>query len=104
MAGSDGLDLALGAGAAGFEFAAGVGSMYTGSGLFWGWAVAVGFNSMGIGRRTFFLGSSTAFVSMPSSVIKGRISSFFSLGKTTAHVSEDSNNPSDIPIKSSMSP
>ena len=33
MAGSDGLDLALGAGAAGFEFAAGVGSMYTGSGL-----------------------------------------------------------------------
>ena len=36
MADSDGLDLALGAGAAGFEFAAGVGSMYTGSGLFWG--------------------------------------------------------------------
>ena len=33
MAGSDGLDLALGAGAAGFEFAAGVGGMYTGSGL-----------------------------------------------------------------------
>ena len=31
--GSDGLDLALGAGAAGFEFAAGGGSMYTGSGL-----------------------------------------------------------------------
>ena len=29
MAGSDGLDLALGAGAAGFDFAAGVGSMYT---------------------------------------------------------------------------
>ena len=42
-----GLDLALGA--AGFEFAAGVGSMYTGSGLFWGWAVALGFNFMGIG-------------------------------------------------------
>ena len=36
MAGSDGLDLALGAGAAGFEFAVGVGSIYTGSGLFWG--------------------------------------------------------------------
>ena len=42
MAGSDGLDLALGAGAAGFEVAAGVGSMYIGSGLFWGWAVALG--------------------------------------------------------------
>ena len=43
MAGSDGLDLALGAGATGFEFAAGVGNMYTwsaegatGSGLFLG--------------------------------------------------------------------
>ena len=48
MAGSDGLDLALGAGAAGFEFVAGVGSMYTGSGLFWGWAVALGFKFMGI--------------------------------------------------------
>ena len=47
MAGSDGLDLALGAGAAGFEFAAGVGSMYTGSGLFWGWAVALGSKFMG---------------------------------------------------------
>ena len=34
--GSDGLDLALGAGAASFGFAAGVGNMYTGSGLFWG--------------------------------------------------------------------
>ena len=41
MVGSDGLDLALGAGAAGFGFAAGVGNMYTGSGLFWGWAVAL---------------------------------------------------------------
>ena len=47
MAGSDGLDLALGAGAAGFEFAAGVGSMYTGSGLFWGWAVALESKFMG---------------------------------------------------------
>ena len=47
MAGSDGLDLALGAGAAGFEFAAGVGSMYTGSRLFWGWAVALGAKFMG---------------------------------------------------------
>ena len=42
MVGSDGLDLALGAGATGFEFAAGVGIIYTGSGLFWGWAVALG--------------------------------------------------------------
>ena len=33
MACSDGLDLALGVGAAGFEFVAGVGSMYTGNGL-----------------------------------------------------------------------
>ena len=33
MVGSDGFDLALGAGAAGFEFAAGGGSMYTDSGL-----------------------------------------------------------------------
>ena len=53
---SDWLDLALGAGAAGFDFSAGVGSMYTWSsegatanGLFWGWAVALGFNFMGIG-------------------------------------------------------
>ena len=45
------------------------------------------------------MGSSTAFVSLPSSVIKGRISSFFSLGKTTTHVSEDSDNPSDISKK-----
>ena len=49
MAGSDGLDFALGAGAAGFEFVAGVGSMYTGNGLFWGWAVALGSKSMGFG-------------------------------------------------------
>ena len=56
MACSDGLDLPLGADAAGFDFSAGVGSMYTwssegatGSGLFWGWAVALGFNFMGIG-------------------------------------------------------
>ena len=49
-----GLDLA--SGAAGFEFAAGMGSMYTGSveggtnsGLFYGWAVALGSKSMGFG-------------------------------------------------------
>ena len=40
--------------AAGFDFSPGVGSMYTwssegatGSGLFWGWAMALGFNFMG---------------------------------------------------------
>ena len=47
MAGSDGLDLALGAGAAGFYFATAVGSMYIGSGLFWGWAVALGSKYIG---------------------------------------------------------
>ena len=53
---SDGLDLPLGAGAAGFDFSAGVGSMYTwsaeggtSSGLFLGWAVALGSKSMGFG-------------------------------------------------------
>ena len=60
---SDGLDLALGAGAAGFGFVAGVlcwdwatSRIYTwsvegatGSGHLVSWAVAVGFNSVGIG-------------------------------------------------------
>ena len=46
---SDGLDLPLGAGVAGLDFSAGGGSMYTGSGLIWDWAVALGFNFMGIG-------------------------------------------------------
>ena len=92
---NSGLDLALGA--AGFEFAAGVGSMYTwssegaiGSGLFWGWSVDL-------------LGSSTAFVSLPSSVNKAMIPSWFSLGKTTSHISKDSANPSDNSIKFSIS-
>ena len=56
MAGSDGLDLALGASAVGFDFATGVVSMYTwsaegatGRGLFLGWAVALGSKSMGFG-------------------------------------------------------
>ena len=47
MADGDGLELALGASAAGFDFAAGVGSMYIGSGLFFGWAVALGSKYMG---------------------------------------------------------
>ena len=64
-----GLDLALGA--AGFEFAAGAGSMYTwssegatGSRLFWGWSVD-------------FLGSSPGSFPLLSSLNKGRISSSF---------------------------
>ena len=72
MAGSDGLDLALGADAAGFDFVAGVGSMYTwssegatGGGLFWGWSVD-------------FLGSSPGSFPLLSSLNKGMIySSFF---------------------------
>ena len=79
---SEGLDLALGAGAVGFEFAAGVVSMYTwsaeggtGSGYLVSWAVAVVSKSIGFGRMTFFLGTSTAFVLLPSSVNKEMISS-----------------------------
>ena len=56
MACSDRLDLPLGAGAAGFDFVAGVGCIYTrsaeggtSSGLFLGWAVALGSKSMGFG-------------------------------------------------------
>ena len=46
---SSGLAWVLGAGAAVFGFAASVGNMYTGSGLFWGWAVTLGSKSMGFG-------------------------------------------------------
>ena len=101
----------LGEGAAGFEFAAGVGRLYTwsvkgatGSGLLVAWAVAVGFNYVENGLRTCILGSSTASFPLPSSVIKGKIFSWFSLGKTTSHISEDSDNPSDNSIESSISP
>ena len=55
-AAGNGLDLPLGAGAAGFEFASGVGSMYTwssegatGSGFLVSWAVAVVSKPMGFG-------------------------------------------------------
>ena len=41
--------LALVVGALGVGYAAGVGSMYTGSGLFLSWAVALGSKSMGFG-------------------------------------------------------
>ena len=57
--------------------------------------MAVGFNFVGNGLRTCFLGSYTVSFPRPSSVIKGRISSFFFLGKTTTHISEDSDNPLD---------
>ena len=55
-AAGNGLDLPLGAGAAGFDFVSGVGSMYTwsseeatGSGHLVSWAVAVVSKSMGFG-------------------------------------------------------
>ena len=109
MAGSDGL--ALASGASGVGRASGVCRIYTwsvegatGSGFLVAWAVAVGFNSMGNGFKTSSWGSSTISFPLPSSVIKGRISSFFSLGKTIAHIYEDSENPSDNSIKSSISP
>ena len=102
--------VAFGDGVSGVSVA-GVGRIYTwsvegatGSGLLVAWAVAVGFNYVGNGFKTSSWGSSTISFPLPSSAIKGRISSFFSLGKTTAHISEDSDNPSDNSIKSSISP
>ena len=104
------IDVAFLVGALGFEFVAGVGSMYTGSvegatgsGILVAWAVAVGFNSVGNGFKTSSWGSSTIYFPLPSLIIKGRISSFFSLEKTTSHISEDSDNPSDNSIKSFIS-
>ena len=41
--------VAFGDGVVSVDCVASGGSMYTGSGLFWGWAVALGFNFMGIG-------------------------------------------------------
>ena len=43
------IDVAFPVGAPGVGCAAGVGSMYTGSGLFLGWTVALGSKSMGFG-------------------------------------------------------
>ena len=43
------IDVAFPVGALGVGYAAGVSSMYTGSGLFLGWAVALGSKSMGFG-------------------------------------------------------
>ena len=67
--GSDG---ALGAGDAGFGFAVGMGNMYTGSGLFWGWSVD-------------FWGSYPASFPLLSSLNKGRISSYFFHGPYITH-------------------
>ena len=82
MACSDGLDLPLGAGAAGFEFAAGVGSMYTwssegatGSGFLVSWAVAMVSKSM-----MGYWVPSTVSCSLFSSVIKALICSSFVQG------------------------
>ena len=86
MVGNDGLALSLGA--SGVGHASGVGRIYTwsvegatGSGLLVAWAVAVGFNYVGNGFKTSFLGSSTSSFILPSLLIKGKISSWFSLGK-----------------------
>ena len=97
MQGSDGLTFLVGA--SGVGWAACVGKIYTwsvegatGSGLFVAWAVAVGFNYVGNGFETSSWGYSTISFPLPSSVIKGRISSWFSLGKKTSHIYEDSDN------------
>ena len=97
MAGSDELDLALGAGAAGVSCGASEGRIYTwsvegatGSRLLVAWAVAVGFNSMGNGFEISSLGSSTASFPLPSSVSIGEVSSFFSHGLHTTHNCEAS--------------
>ena len=50
-----------------------------------------------------FCGSFPASIPLPTSINTGMISSWFSLGKTTSHISEDSSNPSDNSIKSSIS-
>ena len=65
--------------------------------------MALGFSFMGIGWRVSFCGSFPASIPLPSLVNKAMISSWFSLGKTTSHISEDSANPSDNSIKSSIS-
>ena len=80
MACNDGLDLPLGSGAAGFDFAAGVGSMYTwsvSSGHFMAWAVD-------------FWGFSISSFPLPSSANIREVSSFFSHGQIAAPLSQDS--------------
>ena len=66
------------------EVGCGAGRIYTwsmGSGHFMAWAVD-------------FWGFSISSFPLPSSANISEVSSFFSHGQTTAHVSKDSNNPS----------
>ena len=66
-----------------------VGWMWTGSGLFLGWAVALGSKFIRMEGRIRFWGSFPASIPLPSSV---SIRGFFSHGQTVAPISEDSNN------------
>ena len=100
--------VAVGVGVFGVDCAAGDVRMYTssvegatGSGLLVAWAVAVGFNFMGIGLRVSFCGSFAASIPMPSSVIKALICSFVR-GKKVTPMFEDSDNPSTTSTKSSI--
>ena len=65
--------------------------------------MALGFSFMGIGWRVSFCGSFPTSIPLPSLVNRAMISSWFSLGKTTSHISEDSANSSNNSIKSSIS-
>ena len=94
MVGSDWVAFVLGA--SGVGCASDVGRIYTwsmegatGSGLLVAWEVTVGFNSVVNGFEISSWGSSTIYFPLPSSVLKGRISSWFPLGKTTTHIFED---------------
>ena len=102
--------MAFGVAVFGVDCVAGEGIMYiwlvegaTGSGYLVAWALAVGFSFMGIGWTVSFCGSFSTSNPLPSSVNTSMISSWFSLGKTTSHISEDSSNPSGNSIKSSIS-
>ena len=79
--------MALVVGVSGVECVVGVGRLCiglgegaVGSGLLVAWAVALRFNFVGSGLRISFWGSSTVSFPLPSSVNKGRISSFFLYG------------------------
>ena len=86
---NDGLALALAAGVGSSGIGCAAGRIYTGSGMFLGWAVALGSKYMGIGCRISFWGSSPASFPLTSSVSIGE---FFSHGQTVAPTSKDSNN------------
>ena len=83
--------LALVVGVSSVECVVGVGRICTrsregavGSRLLVAWAVALGFNFMGIGLRISFWGSSTASFPLPSSVSNGEIASSFLDGQRAA--------------------